>query len=63
MAAFFARVKTKPGDRPEEMNVYLARGGEVQHPKTHKQMTPTALDAAPVPAEFKGIGGRRWRSG
>jgi hypothetical protein len=54
MAAFFARVKLKRGDAQDEQDVYLASSGEVKHPKTGKDMTPTALDAAPVPADFRG---------
>jgi mono/diheme cytochrome c family protein len=54
LAAFFARVKLKDGDRPEERDVYLASTGEVKHPRTGKEMVPTALDAAPLPADFHG---------
>jgi hypothetical protein len=54
LAAFFARVKLKQGDDPEERDVYLASTGEVKHPRTGKEMTPTALDAAPIPADFAG---------
>jgi hypothetical protein len=54
MAAFFARVKAKEGERPEETEVYLAATGEVSHPKTRKSMAPTALDATPVPSDFQG---------
>jgi hypothetical protein len=54
LAAFFARVKMKKGDTPEERDVYLAADGEVQHPKSGKAMVPTALDAAPLPADYRG---------
>src|SRR5439155_625941 len=54
MAAFFARVKSKKGDASEEQDIYLASTGEVQHPKTGKDLVPTALDAAPVPADYHG---------
>jgi hypothetical protein len=54
LAAFFARVKLKDGDGPEERDVYLASQGEVKHPKTGREMTPTALDAAPISADYHG---------
>jgi hypothetical protein len=54
MAAFFARVKSKNGDKPDEQDVYLASTGEVKHPKTGKEMTPTALDAPPIPSDYQG---------
>ena len=54
LAAFYARVRTKPGTADEERIVYTARSGEVTHPKTKKVMTPTALDAAPLPANYNG---------
>jgi hypothetical protein len=54
LAAFFARVKTKKGDSPEEKDVYLAATGEVEHPRTGKTMVPTALDAAPLPPDYRG---------
>lgn len=54
LAAFFARVKTKRGDTQEEQDVYLTSTGEVQHPKTGKNLVPTALDAAPVSADYQG---------
>jgi hypothetical protein len=54
MAAFFARVRSKRGERPEENEVYLASDGEVNHPKTGARVIPTALDAAPLPQEFTG---------
>ena len=48
MAAFFARVKSKPGERNGETVVYASSTGEVTHPKTQKQVTPCALDATPL---------------
>ncbi|HLB77460.1 MAG TPA: DUF1549 and DUF1553 domain-containing protein, partial [Candidatus Dormibacteraeota bacterium] len=54
LAAFFARVKTKKGDSPEERDVYLTAAGEVEHPRTGKAMIPTALDAAPLPPDYRG---------
>ena len=53
-AAFFARVRTKPGQAADERVVYTAPGGEVNHPKTGQAVTPTALDATPLPATFDG---------
>jgi hypothetical protein len=54
LAAFFARVKSKEGDTPEEREVFLASSGEVRHPRTGKEMVPTALDAAPMPSGYGG---------
>lgn len=54
LAAFFARVRTKPGEAADERIVYAANSGEVTHPKTGQAVTPTALDAAPLPATFTG---------
>jgi mono/diheme cytochrome c family protein len=54
MAAFFARIKAKDGETPGERVIYTSAEGEEMHPKTHKAVVPTALDAAPVPASFTG---------
>jgi len=54
MAAFFARVRAKRGERPEENEVYLASDGEVNHPKTGTRVLPTALDAEPLPESYDG---------
>ena len=54
MAAFFARVSSKTGDRKDEPIVVLAGAGEVRHPKTGKEVAPCALDSAPVKADFTG---------
>lgn len=54
MSAFFARLGNKPGERTGENVLFLAKAGEVRHPKTQKEVAPTALDAEPVPADFKG---------
>jgi hypothetical protein len=54
MAAFFARVRSKRGEKPEENEVYLAADGEVNHPKTGARVIPTALDAAPLPESYAG---------
>ena len=54
MAAFYARVKFKPGEADDEKIVYTVNAGEVTHPKTKKVLTPTALDAAPLPANYDG---------
>jgi hypothetical protein len=54
MASFFARVRTKPGEAADERIVYTADTGEVAHPKTKQAVTPTALDAAPLPATYQG---------
>jgi hypothetical protein len=54
LAAFFARVRTKPGQAADERIVYTADSGEMTHPKTKQAVTPTALDAAPLPATFTG---------
>ncbi len=54
MAAFFARVRTKEGENPDERVVFAGNSGEELHLKTHEVMIPTALDAAPIPATFTG---------
>lgn len=54
IAAFYARVRTKAGEAADEKIVYTANSGEVTHPKTRQAVTPTALDAAPLPATFSG---------
>jgi hypothetical protein len=54
MAAFFARVRSKRGEKAEENEVYLASDGEVNHPKTGARVLPTALDAAPLPESYAG---------
>ena len=54
MAAFFARVRTKPGEAGDERIVFTADTGEVTHPKTKQPVPPTALDAAPLPATYSG---------
>jgi len=40
IGAFFNRVQKKPGSAPEELVVWVARGGEVTQPRTGKQMKP-----------------------
>ncbi len=52
LAAFYARVRTKPGEAADERIVYTADSGEVNHPKTKQAVTPTALDAAPLSAAY-----------
>lgn len=54
MAAFFARVGTKTGDRKDEPVVILEPGGEVHHPKTGKEVAPCALDSTPLAPDFAG---------
>lgn len=54
MAAFFARVRSKDGERPGERTIFLVRNGEVQHPRTGQPAPPTPLDARPIPADFDG---------
>lgn len=54
LAAFFARVKTKPGEAADERIVYTTNAGDVSHPKTRQTVVPTALDAEPLPASFTG---------
>lgn len=46
LAAFFARVKYKPGQEPTEEVVYVDRAGEVTQPRTGQQMPPKFLGAA-----------------
>ncbi|MGH7138546.1 MAG: DUF1549 domain-containing protein, partial [Pirellulales bacterium] len=40
IGAFFNRVQRKQSPRPEELVVWVARGGEVTQPRTGKQMKP-----------------------
>jgi len=54
MAAFFAQVKRKPGERAEEQVVYATNKGEIANPRTGKTMQPCALDAKPLPAAYDG---------
>lgn len=54
MAAFFARVKARPGEAQGERVVFPASGGETIHPRTKQEVTPCALDAAPIPKEYRG---------
>ncbi len=54
LAAFFARVRTKPGEAEDEKIVYAVNAGDVSHPKTKKVLTPTALDAPPLSATYDG---------
>jgi hypothetical protein len=54
MASFFARVKNKNGEQEGERITYLLATGEVKHPRTGKEMVPTALDAAPMPKSYRG---------
>ena len=42
-AAFFSRVKRKPGSMPEDEVVYASNTGEVRQPRTGKTMKPKAL--------------------
>ncbi len=42
-AAFFSRVKRKPGSLPEDEVIFPASGGEVRQPRTGKTMKPKAL--------------------
>jgi hypothetical protein len=46
LAAFFARVKYKPGQEPTEEVVYVDRAGEVTQPRTGQQMPPKFLGGA-----------------
>ncbi len=46
LAAFFARVKYKPGLEPTEEVVYVDRAGEVTQPRTGQQMPPKFLGGA-----------------
>ena len=54
MAAFFARVGSKTGDRKDEPVVILANSGEVRHPKTGKEVAACALDSTPLKPDFSG---------
>jgi hypothetical protein len=42
-AAFFSRIKRKPGSLPEDEVIYAANAGEVRQPRTGKTMKPKAL--------------------
>jgi hypothetical protein len=54
MAAFFARVRSKNGEAADERIVFTVNSGDVNHPKTKQAVVPTALDAAPLPANYEG---------
>ena len=57
LAAFFARLKHKPGQGPNEEVVYVERAGEVTQPRTGQQMPPKFL--GDKVAEVKGDQDRR----
>jgi Protein of unknown function (DUF1553)/Protein of unknown function (DUF1549)/Bacterial Ig-like domain (group 2) len=42
-AAFFSRIKRKPGSLPEDEVIYGSNAGEVRQPRTGKTMKPKAL--------------------
>jgi hypothetical protein len=42
-AAFFSRIKRKPGTLPEDEVIYATNAGEVRQPRTGKTMKPKAL--------------------
>ena len=42
-AAFFSRIKRKPGSLPEDEVIYATGAGEVRQPRTGKTMKPKAL--------------------
>jgi hypothetical protein len=48
-AAFFARVRQKKGDLPDDEVIYTARDGEVRQPRTGQVMTPKALGGPAFP--------------
>lgn len=54
MAAFFVRVGSKVGERKDDQVLYATSFGDVRHPKTQKTVTPCALDATPLPADYSG---------
>lgn len=54
MAAFFARVRNKNGDRTNEPVVFSGNSGEVAHPKSRQSVVPAALDASPLTKDFAG---------
>jgi hypothetical protein len=54
MAAFFARVKAKPGERTGEQVIFAGEDGEVQNPRTRMTAQPCALGSTPLPVSFAG---------
>ena len=49
MAAFFSKVRTKPGATPDEAIVYVATGAaRASHPKTGESLKPAGLDSPVV---------------
>jgi len=54
LAAFFARIRTKPGEAADEKIVFSAPSGDVTNPRTKQTVAPTALDATPLPASYTG---------
>lgn len=54
LAAFFNRVRTKPGQTEGEQVVFTSGNTETTHPRTGKVMTPTPLGGSALPASFTG---------
>ena len=54
LAAFFNRVRTKPGQVPDEQIVFTAGNAETTHPRTGKVLPPTPLGGSALPASFTG---------
>ncbi|WP_235963257.1 DUF1549 domain-containing protein [Tautonia rosea] len=59
-AAFFARVKQKPGMKPDEEIIFAADGGDVRQPRTNQVMPPKAL-GGPVYEEAQTSSDRQQR--
>ncbi|WP_152051069.1 DUF1549 domain-containing protein [Tautonia marina] len=59
-AAFFARVKQKPGMKPDEEIIFAADGGDVRQPRTNQVMPPKAL-GGPVYEEAQTSADRQLR--
>lgn len=59
-AAFFARVKQKPGMKPDEEVIFAADGGDVHQPRTGQVMPPKAL-GGPVYVEAQTSADRQLR--
>jgi hypothetical protein len=57
-AAFFARVKQKKGNLPEEEVIFSASDGEVRQPRTGQVMKPKALGGPVLEPEAAGAGRR-----
>jgi len=60
-AAFFSRVRRKPGSLPDDEVIYASDSGEVNQPRTGRTMKPKALGGPVLDGDGPGAGDRRER--